>query len=183
MKVKILRQQAPDTEPYWETFSYDGPQDNTVAGILDYLNYNDDITDINGNKTSRIGWECSCLQGMCGGCAMVINDEPSLACETFLRDLESSELIIQPLKKFPVVHDLVVDRSVIHENLMKFLSVNSYRPVSRIMSISIHWQNVLNADYVWRYVRIMLTEKHFSAHYLQMTVILLQQEIMPEEKK
>ncbi len=119
MKVKILRQQAPDTEPYWETFSYDGPQDNTVAGILDYLNYNDDITDINGNKTSRIGWECSCLQGMCGGCAMVINDEPSLACETFLRDLESSELIIQPLKKFPVVHDLVVDRSVIHENLMK----------------------------------------------------------------
>ena len=54
MKVKILRQQAPDTEPYWETFSYDGPQDNTVAGILDYLNYNDDITDINGNKTSRI---------------------------------------------------------------------------------------------------------------------------------
>ncbi len=129
MRVKILRQQTPLSEPYWEIFSYEGPADITVAGLLDYLNYNDDIADINGNKTTRIGWECSCLQGMCGGCAMVINDIPSLACETFLRDMKSDELTIRPLRKFPVIHDLVVDRSVIHENLMKTdMFIGEYQP-------------------------------------------------------
>ncbi len=129
MKVRILRQQTPFSEPYWEVFSYDGPRDNTVAGLLDYLNYNDDISDINGNKTTRIGWECSCLQGMCGGCAMVINEVPSLACETFLRDFKGEVLSIRPLRKFPVIHDLVVDRSVIQENLMKTdIFIGEYQP-------------------------------------------------------
>ncbi len=129
MKVKILRQQSPVTEPYWEAFLYDGPQNNTVAGLLDYLNYNDDITDINGNKTTRIGWECSCLQGMCGGCAMVINEVPALACETFLKDLRGDEISIRPLRKFPVIHDLVVDRSVIQENLMRSdIFIGDYQP-------------------------------------------------------
>ena len=118
MKVKILRTKAPGTEPYWETFEYDGPTDASVASLLDYLNYKDDIVDIDGNSAPRIGWECSCLQGMCGGCAMVINGRPSLACETFVKNL-GKEITIEPLKKFFVIHDLVVDRGIIHENLKK----------------------------------------------------------------
>lgn len=129
MRVRVLRQLSPFTEPYWEEFLYDGPGDNTVAGLIDYLNYHDDIVDINGNKTTRIGWECSCLQGVCGGCAMVVNDMPRLACETFLRDLKGEELTIRPLRKFPVIHDLVVDRSVIHQNLMKSdIFIGAYQP-------------------------------------------------------
>ena len=129
MRVKILRQLTPASEPYWEEFLYDGTEDNTVAGLLDYLNYNDDITDINGRKTTRIGWECSCLQGVCGGCAMVVNNTPCLACETFLKDLKGDELTIRPLSKFPVIHDLVVDRSVIHQNLMKSdIFIGEYQP-------------------------------------------------------
>ena len=129
MKVKVLRQLTPVTQPYWEIFSYDGPMENSVAGLLDYLNYHDDIKDINGNKTTRIGWECSCLQGMCGGCAMVINDVPALACETFLKNIRGDELVIRPLRKFPVVHDLVVDRSIIYENLMKSgIYIGDYQP-------------------------------------------------------
>ncbi len=57
------------------------------------------------------------MQGVCGACAMVINDMPALACETFLRDCKGDELILRPLRKFPVIHDLIVDRSSIHENL------------------------------------------------------------------
>ncbi len=128
MKVKILRRLSPVTEPYWEEFLYDGTMDNSVAGLLDYLNYNDDIVDINGNKTTRIGWECSCLQGMCGGCAMVVNDIPCLACETFLKDIKGDVITIRPLRKFPVIHDLVVDRSVIHKNLTKSdIFIEEYR--------------------------------------------------------
>ena len=72
MKVKILRQQFPDSEPYWETFNYDGTMDISVAALLDHINYNDDIITSDGKKTTRIGWECSCLQGVCGACAMQV---------------------------------------------------------------------------------------------------------------
>lgn len=117
MNVRILRQQSPFSEPYWQVFNYDGPENATVASLLDYLNYKDDIVDIDGNSTTRIGWECSCLQGMCGGCAMVINGRPALACETFVRDL-GKEIEIRPLSKFPVISDLVVDRGIIQQNLL-----------------------------------------------------------------
>ena len=133
MRVRVLRQKSPGSEPYWETFLYDGPQDNTAAGVLDYLNYHDDIVDINGKKTTRIGWECSCLQGGCGSCAMVINRVPALACETFLRDLKGKDLEIRPLRKFPVLHDLVVDRLSIQENLKKEnVCIEEYRPLANI---------------------------------------------------
>ena len=117
MKIRIMRQQKPDSEPYMESFDYEGPADISVAGLLDHLNYNDDIINDEGKKTTRIGWDCSCLQGMCGACAMVINEMPSLACETFLKDLKGSVITIRPLRKFPVIHDLIVDRTLIQENL------------------------------------------------------------------
>ena len=129
MRVSVLRQQFPGSEPYWETFEYDGPTENTVAGVLDYLNYHDDIVDINGRRTTRIGWECSCLQGVCGGCAMVINGKPALACETFIRDMKEPEIRIRPLQKFPVIHDLVVDRTSIQENLKQTnVFIGEYQP-------------------------------------------------------
>ena len=50
---------------------------------------------------------------------MVINGRPALACETLLRDLNCDELVLRPLRKFPVIRDLMVDRSSIQENLRK----------------------------------------------------------------
>ena len=70
MKIRILRQKATDSEPYWESFNYDGTMEISVAGMLDKLNFGDDIINDLGEKTDRIGWESSCLQGMCGACAM-----------------------------------------------------------------------------------------------------------------
>jgi len=129
MKVKILRQQSPDTKEYWETFNTDAPGEMSIAGLLDYLNYHDDIVDETGKKTGRIGWECSCLQGVCGACAMVINGIPALACETFIKDLKGDTITIRPLQKFPVIHDLIVDRSVIHENLKEAdVCIEEYQP-------------------------------------------------------
>lgn len=37
MKIKILRQKAPDTEPYWESLVYTGDREISVAGLLDVL--------------------------------------------------------------------------------------------------------------------------------------------------
>lgn len=129
MRVRIKRQVSPFTEPYYEIFETDAPLDMSVAGLLDYLNYHDDIINAKGEKTTRIGWECSCLQGVCGGCAMVINRQPALACQVFLRDLKGEEVLIEPLSKFPVVHDLVVERTMIQENLKKAnVTIGEYQP-------------------------------------------------------
>ena len=132
MRVRILRQESPAAEPYWESFEYDGPESASVSAMLDYLNYHDDIVNDAGQKTRRITWECSCLQGVCGACAMVINNTPALACETFLRDLEGNEVVLRPLGKFPVVRDLAVDRTSVHRNLQRGnVSIGTYQPAAK----------------------------------------------------
>ena len=50
---------------------------------------------------------------------MVINNVPRLACDTFIKDLKGDTVTIEPLRKFPVICDLVVDRGIIQENLRK----------------------------------------------------------------
>ena len=57
------------------------------------------------------------MQAVCGGCAMVINGVPALACATFADEVKGKELVLEPLSKFPVVADLIVDRSIIYEHL------------------------------------------------------------------
>lgn len=107
------------TEPYWQSFNYDGDKNASIAAVLDYINYRDDMVDINGEPAGRITWESSCLQGVCGACAMVINNVPRLACETFVKDLKGDVITLEPLKKFMVITDLLVDRGIIQENLKK----------------------------------------------------------------
>lgn len=119
MLVHVKRQKGPNEKPYWQIFEYNGNLDVTVVTVINSINYTDDIYDIDGNSAKRIRWECSCLQGVCGGCAMIINGKPALACDTFLKDLKCKELILEPLSKFPVVADLMVDRTIIYDNLSK----------------------------------------------------------------
>lgn len=118
MLVKIKRQTAPEATPYWQSFVYEGPRHVTVSAVLDALNYTDDLFDAEGNPAPRIRWECSCMQAVCGGCAMVINGVPALACATFADEVKGDMLVLEPLSKFPVVADLIVDRSVIYDYLI-----------------------------------------------------------------
>ena len=49
---------------------------------------------------------------------MVINGKPSLACDVRISALtKCKEIRIEPLRKFPIVADLIVDRSILFENL------------------------------------------------------------------
>ena len=119
MIVKIKRQSAPDAQAYWQSFVYNGPEHVTVSAVLDALNYTDDLFDVDGKPATRIRWECSCMQAVCGGCAMVINGVPALACATYADEVKGEGLQLEPLSKFPVVADLIVDRSVIYEHLIQ----------------------------------------------------------------
>ena len=128
MLVSIKRQKGPDEQPYWQTFDYNGSMDATIVAVLNAINYTDDLYDVEGNHAPRIRWECSCMQGVCGGCAMIVNNKPVLACSAFLKDFKCDKLVIEPLSKFPVVADLMVDRSVIYQNLnkLKYLDEKSH---------------------------------------------------------
>lgn len=116
MIVKIKRQDDVNTSPYWQSFEYSPCGKKTVSGILDEINYLDDLFDVEGKPCRRIRWECSCMQKVCGACAMIINKKPALACCEFIDTDKTKTLVLEPLSKFPVVCDLIVDRTCIFEH-------------------------------------------------------------------
>ena len=100
MKVKIK------IDGDYQIFDYDGDINISVITLLERLDW-------------PIEYSCSCLQGICGACAMVINSEPKLACKTFLNEekmvTQYDQITIEPLSKFPLIKDLKVDRLVLFD--------------------------------------------------------------------
>lgn len=117
INIKIIRRKAPDAAPYTQAILWDCDKETNIATLLREINASE-ATDSGGNPVGEIAWECSCLQKKCGACAMVINGVPRLACDTKIGDLRSNTVTLEPLKKFPVVRDLIVDRSVMRKNLI-----------------------------------------------------------------
>lgn len=110
IQFQILRCDSSESEPYWQEFSFETENQNmTVATAL---------TELNQTLEKPVRWECSCLQKKCGACAMRINQKPRLACDAVLTEFsKSKKIILEPLKKFPVIADLIIDRSILFENL------------------------------------------------------------------
>ena len=115
--VRIKRQNSFEAEAFYQTILCDCDAGTNIATLLREINA-EEILDIDGIPVGEIAWECSCLQKKCGACAMRINGVPRLACDTKIGDLKSKTVTLEPLKKFPVVRDLIVDRSVLRENLI-----------------------------------------------------------------
>lgn len=62
---------------------------------------------------SSIAFEGECLEAVCGACTMLINGRVALACATLLGEVADKQQRVRlaPMKKFPLIRDLVVDRS------------------------------------------------------------------------
>jgi len=116
MIVRVKRQDSASSESYYQEFEYRGSGRDTVSHILEMINSEDDLRDRSGNAAQKIRWECSCMQKMCGACAMVINGRPALACSEFIDTDSADVLLLEPLSKFPVEADLITDRSCITEH-------------------------------------------------------------------
>ena len=118
LRLDILRQESPGSEPYLQSIVYSTDDLNaTVASALAEINLRG-FSDTNGRPVGEIAFEHSCLQKKCGACAIVIGGTPRLACGARLSEFEKSgSLEIRPLRKFPVVRDLIVDRSVMFDDL------------------------------------------------------------------
>ena len=116
--LEIARRSAPDAPEYRQTFVYETEDEQaTVATALRELNSLANLVDEQGAPADPIRWECSCLQKKCGACAMVINGKPRVACDTRLAQLRGERVVLEPLRKFPVVADLMVDRDAIFGRL------------------------------------------------------------------
>ncbi len=107
---EILRRESAGASGYVQEIPYEtADEDATCASAL---------TQINAVLETPVRWECSCLQKKCGACAMVINGNPMLACDAKLGAVQKKGRIrLEPLRKFPVIADLIVDRSILFENL------------------------------------------------------------------
>ncbi len=71
-------------------------------------------------KKTPVSFEHDCREGICGTCSMVINGQPhgpmkgTTTCQLHMRSFNDGDtIVVEPFraKSFPVIRDLVVDRS------------------------------------------------------------------------
>ena len=80
---------------------------------------------IQAEKASDLGVRWNCKAGKCGSCSMEINGQPKLACMTRMNELPTDrEIMVQPLKTFPIIKDLVTDVSWNYEQNKKIVPFN-----------------------------------------------------------
>jgi fumarate reductase iron-sulfur subunit len=70
----------------------------------------DVVTYIQRALDPTLAYRFACRVGMCGSCAMMVNDVPRWTCRTHIDKVLKNETIeIAPLRNLPVIRDLVVD--------------------------------------------------------------------------
>lgn len=112
----IQRQDSPDSKPYTEEFDVPyRPNMNVISALME-IRRNPKTAD--GKDTSPVTWEMNCLEEVCGACSMVINGKPMQSCSALVDKLEHP-IRLEPMRTFPVVRDLLVDRSRMFESLKK----------------------------------------------------------------
>jgi succinate dehydrogenase iron-sulfur subunit len=72
----------------------------------------DAVHQIQATQCNDLACRWNCKAGKCGSCSAEINGMPRLMCMTRLSDLDLNQpVIIEPMRSFPLVRDLVTDVS------------------------------------------------------------------------
>ncbi|ADU31397.1 succinate dehydrogenase iron-sulfur subunit [Bacillus cellulosilyticus] len=116
IKIIITRQKDMDSAPYKETFELPYRENMNVISALMEIRRNPVNAD--GKETTAVSWDSSCLEEVCGACSMVINGKPRQSCTALIDQLEQP-IRLEPMNTFPVVRDLVVDRSRMFDSLKR----------------------------------------------------------------
>lgn len=121
VRLKILRQDGPDQPDTkrWEEFDVPWkPQINVIAALMQIQ---ENPVTADGKKVSPVVWEASCLEEVCGACTMIVNGRVRQACAALLDQVagEGEAIELRPMTKFPLVRDLVVDRSRMFDDLRR----------------------------------------------------------------
>jgi succinate dehydrogenase / fumarate reductase, iron-sulfur subunit len=101
IQLKIYRYQPEKSDkPYYETFQVKAEPADRVLDLLEY---------VRGDLDGTLSFRRSCAHGVCGSDAMRINGKNALACKILVKDLDTTEITIEPILGLKVLRDLVVD--------------------------------------------------------------------------
>ncbi|MGD2109054.1 MAG: succinate dehydrogenase iron-sulfur subunit [Phycisphaerae bacterium] len=129
---KIKRQAGPDASSYWQEMKMPYAPGHNVVSALMYLR--EHPYDLNGKKVDPVVWDSNCMEEVCGACTMLINGQPKQACSALIDQLEQP-VVLEPLTKFPLIRDLMVDRTRMFEALLK---IKAWVPVDGSWDIHRH---------------------------------------------
>lgn len=116
IQLVITRQKDQDSEPYEEEFELPYRENMNVISALMEIQRNP--YNKQGKKVSPVVWEANCLEEVCGACSMLINGKPRQACTALIDKLEQP-VRVEPMRTFPVLRDLIVDRSRMFDALKR----------------------------------------------------------------
>lgn len=116
LTLKVWRQKNADSPGAFETYEVkDVSEDSSFLEMLDILS-----EDLVEQGKEPVAFDHDCREGICGMCSMTINGIPhgperaTTACQLHMRHFRDGQTItIEPwrAKPFPVMKDLIVDRS------------------------------------------------------------------------
>ena len=130
--LKVWRQKNNGTKGGFETYKL-----NEVSEHMSFLEMLDVLNEqIVQQKGDPVSFEHDCREGICGACSMVIDGQPhgpmkgTTTCQLHMRSFSDGDTItIEPFRAraFPVIKDLVVDRSAFDKIIQAggYISVNT----------------------------------------------------------
>jgi succinate dehydrogenase / fumarate reductase iron-sulfur subunit len=95
-----------DQTPYVKTYQVPVREGMTVLEGLHYIKENLDAS---------LAWRYSCRMGICGSCGMLLNGRATLACNTQILHISTTDLTVGPLPNFDIIRDLVPDLTTMFE--------------------------------------------------------------------
>ena len=132
LTLKIWRQKNSETKGKIETYNIDGiSPDMSFLEMLDVLN-----AKLINEDQEPVSFDHDCREGICGSCSLFINgrahgpDRRITTCQLHMRKFKDGDTIyIEPFraKAFPVIKDLVVDRSAFDriQHAGGYISINT----------------------------------------------------------
>lgn len=135
LKLKIWKQKNANASGKFEEYNVVADEHMSFLEMLDVLN-----EELLENKKEPVAFDHDCREGICGTCSLVINGRPhgpmqgTTACQLHMRHFKDGDTItIEPwrAKAFPIVKDLVTDRSAFDRIIQAggYVSVNTGQAV------------------------------------------------------
>ena len=132
VKLRIWRQKSPkDKGKFMDYIMDDASPEMSFLEMLDALNKK-----LIEDGEEPVAFEHDCREGICGSCGLYINGRPHgpgkhiTTCELHMRSFRDGQtIIVEPwrARAFPVIKDLIVDRSAFEKILIAggFISVDA----------------------------------------------------------
>lgn len=126
--LRIWRQSGPQQPGRWMTYSL--PEVSPQWSLLETLDQLNEALIKRGQEP--VAFESDCREGICGSCGILVNGIPHgqaglTTCQVYMRQFRTGQtLTLEPFPGFPVVRDLVVDRSAFDRIMAQggYISVN-----------------------------------------------------------